>query len=432
VLTLIYLKLKQKIIDNNIKVMTTILNKTDLKTPRKSERLEIELLICCTRTQITEEIQRRIEFLVQQEINWEYLIQLASRHQVTSLLYHNLNYICSEAVPSATLNYLRGCFQINTQRNLLITSELIKILKLFQDNNIYAIPFKGMTLAISAYRNLAFRQSGDLDILVEKNDLIKAKKLLDYIGYESTGYLMQIEKNNLLNQGNFLQAEINQKGYDLIHKEKKIAIDLQWSVTARYKFQYFPLRFKDLQKNPSYIAIAGKKIPQFSSENMLLYLCFHGSKHCWQSLKWICDLNEFICANPNLDWQKVETQAKETNCETMLLLGLFLVRDFFSTPLPESLSAKLKKGTKAYSLYQQVCNLIFERPFTQLEDYVFIFKITDSWRGKWQFFSSLIFLPTAKEWEFLPLPKSLFFLYYLIRPFRLVLDYSNLKQKKVI
>ena len=77
----------------------------------------------------------------------------------------------------------------------------------------------------------------------------------------------------------------------------------------------------------------------------------------------------------------------------------------------------------SYLLAQKVYELIFSRKFTQWEDYLFIFSITDSWQGKYQFMTSLLFTPTGKEWKLFKLPNFLTFLYYFIRPFRLIKEY---------
>ncbi|NJR45523.1 MAG: nucleotidyltransferase family protein [Hyellaceae cyanobacterium CSU_1_1] len=208
-----------------------------------------------------------------------------------------------------------------------------------------------------------------------------------------------------------------------MHEIKNIAIDLQWSLTEKRKSKYFPIDLYNLKNNLTYINIGGRKISQLSNEDMFLFLCFHGSKHCWQSLRWICDVAEFIQAHPNLDWQKIETQATELKSQTMLWLTLFLVSDLLATPLPNDLLLKMQTKHRAYLLAQKVYELIFSRNFTQGEDYLFIFRITDSWQGKYLFVTSLLFTPTGKEWKFFKLPNSLTFLYYFIRPFRLIKEY---------
>lgn len=405
--------------------MTNTLAKTNLNKTATYE-LEIELLLACSRTNITPELKEKIQDLVQErELNWQGFIELANRHQVISLVYHNLAAICRDRVPAKYITMMRGVYVHNTQKNLFITNELIRICRLFQENNIFAIPFKGMTLAMTAYKNLTFRDSCDIDLLISKKDFPLATKLLLDSGYEMAGYIAAVENNPDLRYGSYLQSENNQKAYDFVHRTKNIAIDLQWSLTEKAKSRYFNLSFEQLKNNAGEVLLADTKLAQFAPETMVLYLCFHGSKHCWQSLKWICDLSEFINSHPQLDWQQIELQARELKLTTMLHLGLLLARNFYQTEVPEPLAIAIDKNERAYSLYKRVSQRIFIRRFTQWEDYVFIFKITDSWLGKLKFMNGLLFTPTTKERDVIELPKVLFPLYYLIRPYRLTKELLN-------
>ena len=404
--------------------MTDTLLKTDLKTKLRSQP-EIELLLACSRTKIAPQLAEEITSLAKSELDWQLLFDLANRHQLIPLVYHNLSAICKEAVPKDIMTSMRGIFAYKAQRNLFVTSELIKIYRLFQQHNILAIPFKGMTLAMTAYQNLSFRDSCDIDILISKQDFPQATQLLLEIGYEMTGYIAKVKDNSHLRYGSFLQSEDNQKGYDFINPVNKIAIDLQWSVAEKAKSRYFNLNFEQLSQNTTEVTLADNKLPQFAPEVMVLYLCFHGSKHCWQSLKWVCDLSEFIGSHPDLDWQRIQQQAKQLKLTTMLHLGLLLAHNFYQTAIPPALLEAIARNSRANSLFQQVRQLIFDRRFTQFEDYAFIFNLTDSRRGKLYFLSTLLFTPTAKEWDAVKLPKYLFPLYYLIRPYRLTREYLS-------
>ena len=402
--------------------MTNTLTKSDLNSSLRSQ-LEIELLLACSRTEIAAELENKIDSLTRKELDWQLFCQLAGRHQLIPLVYHNLASICKDAVPAEILSQMRNKYANRARSNLFITAELLKIHRLFEKNGIFAIPFKGMTLAMTAYKNLAFRESCDIDLLISKQNFPKATELLSTLGYETIGYIAEVKDNPEVRYGSFLQSENKQKGYGFYNQQKNIEIDLQWSVTLKAKSHYFNLNFKQLKENTSDVCLAGNKLPQFAPEVMVLYLCFHGSKHCWQSLKWVCDLSEFINSHPNLNWQQIEQQAQELNLTTMFYLGLLLVHNFYQTSIPDFLLVKIFQNRKAVALYEQVRKLIFTRPFTKWEDYSFVLQLTDSWLGRLKFLSHLLFTPTMKEWEVVQLPKPLFPLYYVIRPYLLTKQY---------
>ena len=410
--------------------MTSTLSKSDLNTSWRSQP-EVELLLACSRTEVALELKIKIKELVKQQLDWQLFMELAGRHQLIPLIYHNLSTICKDDVPGETLSQMRNIYAYRAQTNMFITAELLKIHRLFQEHDIFAIPFKGMTLAMTAYKSLSFRESCDIDLLISKEDFPLATELLSTLSYEMWGYIAQVKDNPEVRYGSFLQSENNQKGYDFYNPTKKIAIDLQWSVTVKAQSHYFNLNFEQLKQNTTEVTLADNKLAQFAPEVMVLYLCFHGSKHCWQSLKWVCDLSQFIHSHPNLDWQQIEQQARQLNLTTMFHLGLLLANRFYQTSIPAPLLTKVEKNRRANNLFKQVERLVFSRRFTQWEDYAFIFNLTDSWQGRLRFLNSLLFTPTAKEWDAVKLPSSLFPLYYLIRPYRLTRQYLTRSKNAV-
>ena len=112
--------------------MTTILNKQKKNINTAAiNKPEIQLLLCCARTKIDRATSDRLKKLVRQNIDWQYLIDVAARHGVLPLLFDSLNNICSDAVPKNILSSLRSYFQANAVRNLSLSAELLSILNIF-------------------------------------------------------------------------------------------------------------------------------------------------------------------------------------------------------------------------------------------------------------------------------------------------------------
>ena len=141
---------------------------------------EIELLLCCARTYVDSKTAARVEVLLRQGVDLDYLMRVARRHGVVAFGSWNLHKVCP--VPQAVLDELRDYFRTNTVRNIILTEELIEILKLLETQNILAIPFKGPLLAAVAYRNLALREFFDLDLWVHQRDFAAAQTALESRG----------------------------------------------------------------------------------------------------------------------------------------------------------------------------------------------------------------------------------------------------------
>jgi hypothetical protein len=149
--------------------------------------------------------------LVAGDINWNYLLQIAEKHRLIQLLYFSLNAICPQALPQPIFKDLRNRFYANSRQNLVITSELTKLLPLFQKEGIRIIPYKGTILAHSLYRKLSLRQVYDIDLLIEWEDFNCSKALLTSLGY--------------------LVKEEFDREQSFAHPESKIEVDLHWGLT---------------------------------------------------------------------------------------------------------------------------------------------------------------------------------------------------------
>lgn len=314
---------------------------------------EIDLLLCCCQTIITLEIEAQIRTLIGQKIDWQNLIQMAGFHGVIPLLHHSLKTTCPEIIPIATLNQLELHFKLNQINNQFLREELLKILNLFKENNIVAIPFKGVPLTAMAYGNLGLRQFCDLDILVKNQDFVKAKNLL----------ISQLNYQPKPGQSQFLpwlfgtmRSNIRHD-CTLIRKNDKAIIDIHQKVIGKY-FCGFPIESQELWQRCEEIYIAETKVLTFNREDLLLILCVHGSKHLWRELKWICDVAQLVNVSPEINWNRVIHRAKELGCKRMLLIGLILTQELFKNTLPSDIEQSIQDDQQCKLLAQEICQLM--------------------------------------------------------------------------
>jgi hypothetical protein len=405
--------MSQKVVDKTI----------ETEAPTADTRSEIKLLLCCSRTCITPEIAERIINLVQENLDWTYLLKTAQQHRVMPLLHQSLNAVCPETVPQSIRDRLRISFHLNTIHNLFLTEELLRLVELFAARNIPAIPFKGPTLAVYAYGDLGFRQCSDLDIVVHKQDIFKAKDLLMAQGYQNRYEMSSYQEAERLRQDH---------EYDLVHKNGKVAVDLHWGFTQIDI--PFPLNPKYLWQRLQPISLAGKTIPNAAPEDLLLILCVNGCKECWQTLNRICDIAELIRNHPELNWEQAIEQARRLGSQRMLIIALFLAKDLLGTVLPESVQTYMQFDLIAQNLAQQVQNRIFSdaaAPLENVERATFVINMRERFIDKASSMFNRINMsgwmtPTHNDNEFIPLPTKFLGLYYLLRPIRVLKKYYRL------
>ena len=399
-------------------------------TTATGTRLEDDLLLCCARTCMDLAIAERVRELCRKDVNWTYLMRIAEAHGMLPLLSWNLHNLCPEAVPGVTLDQLRSHFFTNAGRNALLTGELLKLLRLFEAHGIPAIPFKGPVLATTAYGNLSLRQFNDLDILVHKRDVLRTRDLL--IGQ---GYRQQLQLTGALEAG-CLESLC---AYNFVRHDGRIIVDLHWGITATFGTP--PLNLQQLWARVEPIPLSGTMVRTLSQEDSLLILCVHGSKHHWERLNWFCDIAELIRCRRELDWGQVMEQAGTLGSRRMLFLGLLLVSDLLGAALPEKIQQQIALEPVAQSLAAQVRERlfreadgppgVFDRPLTiedvSLSSVHFRLRMRERLLDKVRYslhLAHLAIAQTAKDRALLPLPTSLSFLYYLIRPIRLAATYG--------
>jgi len=376
-------------------------------------------LFYCARTKINEEIRSRIEVLINQKPDWDYLIKSAIHHKVVPLLYSSIWRTHSTSIPEKFLKELQYYHIENLKKNLFLTVELIKLVNFLEAHQIPVIPYKGPVIAILAYGNISLRQFSDLDILVHPRDYRKTRHLLLEKGYRlATDYSWECS---------------------LVNDRYGVCVDLHQSITP----EQFPVHFdfKSIQQRLKTISISTGKITTFCPEDMLIVLCVQLAKDVWGHqhnplrLSKICDIAELIQANHNLNWKQIFNEAKKLGCQRILWAGLFIANKLLDTPIPKPLSRSRNHPSSDFleTLTSDIYNKLVSRSITidhaePLSMESFHFKMRERWRDKLypQYHDlKLRLLPNERDHKFVSLPKSLNALYYLIRPIRLMRDYIN-------
>ena len=398
-----------------------VLNKSLVNESAIKQQKEIELLLCCTRTEMSPEYADRIRYLTSQNIDWNELLQIARRHGVLPLLYWQLKDICPKVVPPNVLAQLQENFSTNAKKNLALTAELLKIIKLFQQNGIPIIPFKGSILAISVYKSLGLREFVDLDILVPEQFVLESSKLLKLQGYEPD---FNISDTQIIDY-----AKVNNEQM-YWHEGKQVTVDLHWELLPKPFPSYSTLAWSSKEQ----VYLGSTAVQSISAETLLLFLCAHGAKHSWSPLKFLVDIAELIRSCPDLNWDLIEEQSEKLGNKKVLFLGLYLCQALLGTVLPDPLVRQLQANQPIKNLALQVQQQMF-LPNNQVNN-VFdknnIYVRTLSFRERLWFYFRVLMTPTLIELTMVSLPTWLFSLYYLLRPIRLFVKYTLMKLKRKI
>lgn len=380
---------------------------------------ELELLASCSRIYSDSADIARTRTLLQEEWNWDSVIETAIRHGVMPLLFRNLRRYHHRIVPEAALNHLQQHFLTNATQISLLARELIAIIKLFDSHGIAAIPFKGPLLALQVYNDITLRQFGDLDILIKKSDLEKARRLLMTRGYVPI----------MLPLRNTVKVQF------LINHTSKTGIDLHWQIAplvirAKSEQEAFWSRAESITFNHT-------PMPTLSMEDLLLFLCIHGCKvgHMWEKLIWVCDIAELSRTHSNIDWDHLLQRAEKLDVERMLLLGLALAHQLLGMALPEIIAQRIRHDNVVTQFVEETRASIVQgtqapgesRQTAKKSKYPYHPSMRKQIRDRiplYLYRLKFLLIPNELDRSFIALPRALSFLYYLIRPIRLGVVYG--------
>jgi hypothetical protein len=366
---------------------------------------EFQLLLYCARSRPD---AQGIRQLVTEGVNWQSLMSLAQQHYVRPMLLQGLKSICWDAVPQTTKLELERFNKANVQKNLLFTGELLRLSGLFQQKFIPIATFKGPVLAMSVYGDLGLREFSDLDLLVHRTDLCKAENILTACGYHA----------DFVNK-DYRSAFIAYQGqYAFRNSKTGISIDLHWRLSS--KGWAFPIQSTDLWPRLKHVTIAGRTVLSFAPDDLALFLAAHGTKESWRSLGWVCDFAELLRNCHDIDWAAILERAERLHCSRMLLLAVFLASTLLEAPAPVHLLDKARTSSAVSALAQKAqSRMLRTRPQGELVEFLSGLNGHDRFRHRLSPITTLLTTRTVGDYQALPLPKSLWSIYYLTRPFRL-------------
>lgn len=373
-------------------------------------RPEDELMLCCARTHITEEIKEKIISLVNGAVDWDYLMDMATRHRLRPLLYVNLNAVCGEDVPEDVLGDLKSFYRANVQKNLMLTGELVKVMKLLEENGIKGVPYKGPILALTAYGSISLREFDDIDILIARANAIKTKKILLKNGYEHE-FTIKDSHDELYVK--------TQREYKFHNKENRIPLEIQWKFTTSHfsspnDLEYL-FDFNSLNKQQ----INNMNFYRLEVEDIILILAIHNASHRWLRLAWLCDIAEVIKVQA-IDWNKMLLKASDYGIERVLLINLLLTHEILGLEIPDQILDKLSHEN-VRNISKNIISSFFGKNEKKsiINQTILRFKIRENWIRGLKDCMKVAFLPTPKEWNEISFSPNFYSFYYLFRLLKL-------------
>ncbi len=329
-------------------------------------RPEHELLIECARPETSAPLELR------HPVDWDYLLEAAASTRMTSMLYRRLHSSC----PAPIQQTLRNHYLMRSARNLLLTTELLKILYLYDREGIPAIPFKGPILAAALYDDPALREYNDLDVLVPPESAFRAVRLLTRLGYPAIPDFSSGVESQILKHVHHCHVD---------KADGHLAVEVHWTLLPSY-FR-LPLPMQDWWRRSEDTLFENRRIRTFCREDMLVMLAIQASKHMFQNLQWIGDLARFLHRHPDLDWDRILGTCSP-DLRHIVFIAVLAAHEILGSPVP----AQARSDAAAVRLAREAHRNIFSAG-GKLPMLFYQFRLKPTWPGRLACFFAYLFTP---------------------------------------
>ena len=265
-------------------------------------------------------------------VDWEGLVALAAQQDVAPVLYGRL---CQFGpVPPVPGEQLRDACRASAARNLLLFSELGKVLRAAQAARVPVIPLKGACLAEAVYGDITLRPMADLDLLVKPSDLPAAIEVLRTLGYESDQRFDPVAQ----------QARF--QDMPPMRHPGGAMVELHWTlVTPLCRARIDEHELEGIWGRSAPAIIAGVSSRALAPEDLLLHLCMHASVHhrfADVGLKSFVDIAEVARHyDGRLDWRELAGRANAWRVANGVRMALMLAQEWTDLRVPADVWAQL-------------------------------------------------------------------------------------------
>lgn len=369
-------------------------------------RREADLLLWCLRNPADSGNTQHPD----QPINWADLLRIAHRHGVLPHLDRLIQRDRSLAPPASLADQLAIFAAVQAHRNAVLIGAMQQLSERFSVAGIRMLVLRAAGV-LSAYGGDPLeRESEELDVLVF-GDVGSAERLLAVLGYEPEHPLTRGQLNALRRS----------RGTSLFRHANGTRLHIYYRVTPRY----LPLSVDPAQLWERHRQVPvgeGGSVPGLSPEDLLLVQCVHGAAYFWDRLAWIKDVARLV-STARISWPVALDSAHRANAERPLLLGLQLASELLAAPVPADLRTLAASDPDVQALATDVrLRLLLVRParMSELERARFRLRLQHRLLDRVRYCLTFAFQPDLDDFRAAALPDRWLFLYYFVRPTRLL------------
>jgi hypothetical protein len=344
--------------------------------------------------------------------DWELVERRARAHGLLPWLARTL---ADGGVADGARAPVAAAASVAAARTLSQTRRLGELLAALGDAGIRAMPYKGPTLSLQLYGDLALRQSVDLDLVVPRAAYARAREVLSRLGLPPRAGHSWRQERALFD---WLGHAPFGRGDDFV--------ELHWRFAdRRFPFALDAERALDRARLTS---VAGRTLALMSPDDLLVTLAMHGTRHLYERLEWLAGVARLIAAAPD-DAERLAAHATSLRARRMLAVSVHLVNRVLAWPVGDAWHRELARDRASDAL---AARMAAELEAHELDDRQWptgaalqhrYAELLDAPLDRARLVARAALAPTAHDHEAVALPDALLPLHRVLRPLRLAGTY---------
>jgi hypothetical protein len=375
---------------------------------------ELKLIIFLSQDQLKDDVPDL------KNLDWDVFVQLCLKHRLVSHILNHAEFL-AENIPVPVYEKLIEHRLEHSKLSLNYTVHAIRIHQKFKENNLQHLFFKGPLLSLELYKDIGYRNFGDIDILVKREDAEQAREIIEDLDFKCIYPKIKLTKKQ--QKANYTISH----HYHFVHPKQRIDVELHWNITN--PVSYYGKASSEIISNKNELDVSTYKLPYISVTDNLVYQAAHGSVHQFYRLFWLKDFSVLIDKTKLEIIERAWQLSKKLKLERSFQLACVLSHLIYGSKLPAiNFSDNVGKNLLWIPIKSIEKTELKQKGIVGKFKYVlYRLRLKPSFK---YYFDVIYRLRThLSDWELIRIPDKLFFLYFLLRPFLLLYHHFFEKRK---
>ncbi|MFD2200564.1 nucleotidyltransferase family protein [Shivajiella indica] len=381
--------------------------------------MAVVVLACRVHFQTAEKGELQ-DFIDKNSINWDKVLDICYMHRIRMLVYRIFLIV---NIPDTTQQYIKEDSLHLVQRNFKQALELERIVTSLEAEGIRTIPYKGLAFSKQFFGDIVSRESSDIDLIIRPEDLKRIDTLMIGQGYRGEF------KEVLEYLGNNFQSRY--KDYIMgkfLGEEHQFSVEFHWSIVEKLWLVDYQIIQEMLYRTKGKAKILKAEVDLLDPNSHFIFILLH---HCiedvFHSLREMIDLAQVASqSHVQVDWEYILNTLQNMRLSNAFLMANRLIWELFGLSLGGMREmASLEKADKFLGRILLAYPMNPHAPF-DLGLHQKRLLLRDNFLYQVRSVVSMIqdrFRPSKQDIVNVKLPKGLFFIYGIIKPYRTFLDF---------